>query len=264
MDILRQTLAPISDMAWEELNQQARRALKNFLSARSFVEVEGPYGWAHGAIPTGRLAIAEELVVEGVRYGHRVSQPLVEARAGFTLNRWELDNISRGLETPDLSTMEEAARAIATFEERAIYCGLAEGEIPGLQASSEHKAMVFGDSPEEVLAAVTRGIALFHERGVGGPYSLIVGPERWRALAVYVSGYPVNRHLERIIGGSIILSPCVEQCVLVSERGGDFRLTLGQDVSIGYEGHRNDEIDLYFTESFAFQVFDPAAVLLFE
>ncbi len=264
MDILRQALAPISDTAWEELNQQARRVLRSLLSARSFVEVQGPHGWSYGAIPTGRLAISEQLVVEGVRYGHRVSQPLVEARAGFTLSRWELDNISRGLETPDLSTMEEAAMAIAAFEERAVYRGLAEGEIPGLQASSEYKAQAFGESAEEALAAVTRGVALFHERGVGGPYSLVVGPERWRTLAVHVSGYPLTRHLERRIGGSIILSPCVEQCVLVSERGGDFRLTLGQDVSIGYEGHRNDEVDLYFTESFAFQVFDPAAVLLFQ
>jgi len=37
---------------------------------------------------------------------------------------------------------------------------------------------------------------------------------------------------------------------------------LGQDLSIGYESHNNKTVQLYFTESFTFQVIDPAAVLV--
>ncbi len=72
----------------------------------------------------------------------------------------------------------------------------------------------------------------------------------------------MRKQLESMLGGNIIMAPYVKDAYLVSERGGDFRLVVGQDLSIGYESHNNKTVQLYFTESFTFQVIDPAAVLV--
>ena len=44
-------------------------------------------------------------------------------------------------------------------------------------------------------------------------------------------------------------------------RGGDFQLTVGQDLSIGYVVHDRDTIELYLAESFTFRVLQGAAAV---
>lgn len=53
----------------------------------------------------------------------------------------------------------------------------------------------------------------------------------------------------------------LEGGAVLSVRGGDFVLTVGQDLSIGYKLHEAREIELFFTESFTFQVLEPAAAV---
>ena len=50
---------------------------------------------------------------------------------------------------------------------------------------------------------------------------------------------------------------------MISQRGGDLELILGEDLAIGYESYNADEVKLFFTESFTFRVREPAAVLNF-
>ena len=47
--------------------------------------------------------------------------------------------------------------------------------------------------------------------------------------------------------------------MLLSTRGGDYELRLGQDVSIGYLSHDADSVQLYFTESFTFAAYTTEA-----
>ncbi len=49
--------------------------------------------------------------------------------------------------------------------------------------------------------------------------------------------------------------------VLLSVRRGDFALTVGQDLSIGYAFHEKHKVELYLTESFTFRVLEPAAAV---
>jgi uncharacterized linocin/CFP29 family protein len=67
-------------------------------------------------------------------------------------------------------------------------------------------------------------------------------------------GYPIREHLARILGddGQIVWAPAITGGVLLSTRGGDYELHLGQDVSIGYLEHDATTIRLYFQESFTF------------
>ncbi len=261
MDILRKSMAPISDKAWEEINDTAVDVLTSVLSGRKFLDVEGPKGWDFSALSTGRINVPANQKGT-VKYGIHQVMPLVEARIPFELNIWELDNVARGAEDIDLDALEDAAREVAKFEEKAIYEGFKAGSIAGLKNSSDYDTFPFPEAAEDILDVVSMGVSKMKTASVEGPYSLVLSTERWQKVNSFIRGYPLRRQLENLLGGSIIMAPYVKESYLVSERGGDFRLVLGQDLSIGYESHNNKTVQLYFTESFTFQVIDPAAVLV--
>lgn len=49
--------------------------------------------------------------------------------------------------------------------------------------------------------------------------------------------------------------------MVLSQRGGDFTLSVGQDLSIGYLDHDADTVNLYLEESFTFQTEEPDAAI---
>lgn len=264
MDILRKSLAPISEAAWAEINETAIDVISNQLSGRKFIDIDGPHGWDYAAVSDGRLDIKKDGPEGAVRYGIFNVRPLVESRMSFKLNIWELDNISRGAEDANLDALEDAARKMAEFEEKAIFEGFDEAGIVGLKKASEHKSLTFPEKPEGILNLVARGIGEFTKASIQGPYNLVLGTEKWEELMSFVKGYPLFSHIERMMGGKIIISPNITEGFLVSARGGDFKLTLGQDVSIGYESYDDKEVQLFFTESFTFRVIEPKAVIVLQ
>ena len=52
----------------------------------------------------------------------------------------------------------------------------------------------------------------------------------------------------------IIWAPAIDGAFLLSTRGGDYELHLGQDLSIGYLSHDATSVQLYFQESLTFLV----------
>ena len=63
-------------------------------------------------------------------------------------------------------------------------------------------------------------------------------------------GYPILGHLARLLhDGEIIWAPGLDGALLVSTRGGDYELHIGQDLSIGYLSHDAEHIQLYLQES---------------
>jgi uncharacterized linocin/CFP29 family protein len=265
MDILKRSIAPISDEAWREIDDQARKTLHTLLSARKVVDVEGPRGWDYAGVPVGRLdmpAQSERKQRGGIEYGiHRV-QPLVETRSYFDLEIWELDNVVRGAGDIDFSSLDEAAREAARFEEEAVYHGFSPSGIGGLREISPHRPIAIEKERDDLLESVSRGIARLLAFSVEGPYALVVSPGLWQQLAGYVQGYPLRKHLEDLLAGPVIIGPFVEEAYLVSMRGGDVSLVLGQDLSIGYLSHDSRTVHLFFTESFTLRVLDPSVVVV--
>ena len=68
-------------------------------------------------------------------------------------------------------------------------------------------------------------------------------------------------HVRRLLDGPIVWTPALEGAAVVSLRGGDFELTVGQDLSIGYLEHDARRVRLYVQESFAFRVLSPQAAV---
>lgn len=264
MNVLKRSLAPLSDEAWQEIDDTAREVLINHLSARKFVDVSGPHGWSYGAVPLGRLDVPAGQTNKDVQYGVYNMLPLTEIRVPFKLNIWEIDNLVRGAQDVDLAPLEDAAAKTAKFEEQAIYYGFKKGQIKGLKEISENQPIAGPKDAKEALALITQGVRVLENAAIEGPYTLIVNPKKWQEISSYSGGYPIRRQLGDILGGKILASQQVEGLFLVSQRGGDFKLTLGVDLSIGYHSHDHKTVELFLTESFTFQVFEPRAVVVFE
>jgi uncharacterized linocin/CFP29 family protein len=108
-----------------------------------------------------------------------------------------------------------------------------------------------------VVAKAVSGLRL---AGVGGPYSLLLSADAYTAVSETTEhGYPILEHLRRLLDGDIVWAPAIDGALLLSGRGGDYELRLGQDVSIGYLSHDADRVQLYFTESFTFSVYTTEA-----
>ena len=263
MNILKKNIAPITDQAWKEINEQAGRIFKIYLSGRQFLDIDGPNGMDMGAVSTGHLIIPGNQKKEGINWGIREVMPLLEIRKPFELDIMEIDNINRGALDADIEPMEDAAKEIALFEEKVIYEGFGEANIKGLEKSSSAKATLLPDDPAEFLAIISEELGKFMKEGVEGPYSLILSEDKMKVLNSISKGYPVEKQLRKMINGKIITQFANDKSYLLSERGGDYELVLGQDMSIGYDAHDTRKVKLYFTESFTVRVLSPEAIKVF-
>ncbi len=260
MSILRRELAPISAEAWSEIDEMARQKLELDLAGRKLVDIEGPFGWEHGVVDLGRLDLDTKKGKDGSLWGLRKVLPLVEIRVPFKLNLMELDGSTRGAKDIDLDAVSEAAEKVAQFEDGAIFSGLSPAGIEGMLGSSSHKPIAVraaGDYPGALVEAIEK----LRDSGINEPYALVLGTEAYKELNRATNdGYPIRRQIERqILDGPIIHAPSLDGAAVTSTRGGDYVLTLGQDLSIGYASHDKDEVELYVTESFTFRVLEPAA-----
>lgn len=74
-------------------------------------------------------------------------------------------------------------------------------------------------------------------------------------------GYPILEHIRRLVDDEIVWAPAIEGAFILSTRGGDFALHLGQDMSIGYSSHTGTSVRLYLQESFTFLFFTSEAAV---
>jgi uncharacterized linocin/CFP29 family protein len=262
-DHLRRPQAPISDGAWEAIDQEAARTLRHFLAARPLVDFNGPQGWGHSAVSTGRVDAVADGPVSGVAAAVRRVQPVVELRTPFTLDRAELDAVDRGAANPDLSPLTDACRRAAEAEDKAVFYGFAQAGVTGIVAASPHTALPIADDYNDYPSTVAKAVALMRAAGIGGPYGIALGPRCYTGVIETTEhgGYPVLEHIRLILGGPIVWAPAVDGAVVVSLRGGDYVLDVGQDFAIGYSGHDDAAVHLYLEESFAVRVVEERAAV---
>lgn len=262
MSHLHREVAPISDAAWNEIEKEAGRTLRTFLTARQIVDFSGPHGWDYSGDNIGRL---ERVAgpVEGVEAGLRVVQPLVELRHPFSISRADLEDIDRGRPDANLGAVAEAAKRAALAEDHIVFNGFKDAHILGVAEASPHPAIEIGDNYVEYPRLVARAVALLREGGVDGPYAAILGPRCWTGVieSSEYGGYPVLEHLRLILGGPVVWGPAVDGAIVLSTRGDDFELTCGQDMSIGYLSHDADSVRLFLEESIGFRVLTPEAAV---
>ncbi len=144
-----------------------------------------------------------------------------------------------------------------------IFHGDAADGVEGIAAASPHDVVTIGDDYAHYPGYVANAVELLRVAGVGGPYAIALGPEPYTGVTETTDhgGYPVFEHLRQILGGSVLWAPAVDGAVVVSERGGDYQLTVGQDFSIGYSTADAESVELYLEESLAFTINTPEAAV---
>jgi uncharacterized linocin/CFP29 family protein len=257
MDYLKRAHAPITADAWEIIEEEARSALKNTLTGRKFVDTVGPKGWDLSAVALGRVEIEADN-----SYGIRKVLPVVELRIPFLLDIQELDNLSRGAKDLHLDSLHQAVREAARFEDSAILKGFSPGTISGLEEASELEPLEMQLEAQPFLDGAARAILELQRSFAEGPYALVIDSESFRFLASSQSGYPLLRRVTNLLGGPVLPTDVLQESgFLVSTRGGDFELTLGQDFSIGYDHHDIHKIRFILCETFTFRVLAPNALV---
>ncbi len=252
MNNLHRELAPISDAAWTQIEEEASRTLKRYLAGRRVVDLQGPGGVALAAVGTGHL---QDIAApgDGILARQREVKALVELRVPFELERRMIDDVERGAKDSDWQPAKDAARRIAFAEDGAIFEGYAAGGIEGIRQGTSNPLMTLPADVRNYPDAIAQALNQLRLVGVDGPYSVLLSADAYTALAEARDyGDPVLEHVRRLIDGEIIWAPAIAGAFVVTTRGGDFDLYVGQDLSIGYASHTDTAVRLYLQETFTF------------
>ncbi len=252
MNNLHRELAPISDAAWSDIEEETSRTLKRYLAARRVVDVQGPGGVALPAVGTGHLrtikASGDDILAR-----QREVKALVELRVPFDLDRQQIDDVERGAEDSDWQPAKDAARKIAFAEDRAVFDGYAAAGIQGIRQGTSNPLMTLPADVTDYPDAIAQALSQLRLVGVNGPYSVLLSADAYTALSETSDhGYPVLEHIKRLMDGEIIWAPAIAGAFVLTTRGGDFGLHIGQDISIGYLSHTDTAVRLYLQETFTF------------
>ena len=161
MNNLHRELAPVSDAAWAQIEQEVARTFRRNLAGRRVVDVKvAESGRECSAIGTGHLK-ALKAPQEGVIARQRIVMPLVELRVPFDLSREAVDDVERGADDSDWQPAKDAAEQLAYAEDRAIFLGYAAAGIRGVREGTSNpvltlpaKAMEYPDAVAAATPAV--------------------------------------------------------------------------------------------------------------
>src|SRR5271154_6680924 len=252
MNNLHRELAPISDGAWDQIEEEAQRTLKRYLAGRRVVDVKGPGGTMLSAVGTGHLSNLEAPGA-GIIARQRVVKPMVELRVPFKLARQQIDDVERGANDSDWQPLKDAAKRIAFAEDRAVFEGYAAAGIKGIRQGTSNPIRKLPADVVHYPDVIAEALSQLRLVGVNGPYSVVMGADAYTALSEASDhGYPVIQHIQRLVNEEIIFAPAIAGAFILTTRGGDFELHLGQDVSIGYLRHNDRSVTLYLQESMTF------------
>lgn len=268
-DHLLRGYAPIPTTAWQAIDAEARERLTPLLAARRLTDWSGPHGWQEDRLSIGRVADIDGPAggpsAADVRTVQRRVLAYAEIKIPFTVSRREVEDIQRGAGDADLDDLDRAVHVAAIMENRAVFHGWTAADITGMADYSAYPPVGLGDDCATYPTVVAQAVDRMRERGIGGPYALAISPERYTRIVETTEhgGYLLLDHLIRVLsGGEVVWAPGLEGALVLSQRGGDFQLAVGQDWSIGYTAHDAETLQLYLEESFTFWPTERDAILV--
>jgi uncharacterized linocin/CFP29 family protein len=171
--------------------------------------------------------------------------------------------VERGAEDSDWQPAKDAAQKIAFAEDGAIFDGYAAAGIGGIRQGSSNPVMTLPVDVRDYPDVISQALSQLRLVGVNGPYSVLLGADVYTALAETRDyGYPVLEHVKRLVNDQIIWAPAIAGAFVLTTRGGDFDLDIGQDVSIGYSSHSDTAVRLYLQETFTFRLLTAEAAVV--
>jgi uncharacterized linocin/CFP29 family protein len=142
---------------------------------------------------------------------------------------------------------------LAFAEDRAIFDGCAAAGIGGIREGTSNPIMTLPADIRAYPDAIAQALSQLRLAGVNGPYSVLLSADAYTGLSETSDhGYPVMDHIKRQLDGDIVWAPAITGAFVLTTRGGDFGLYIGEDVSIGYLSHNDKSVRLYLEETFTF------------
>jgi uncharacterized linocin/CFP29 family protein len=260
MDYFNREQAQLPEALWTAIDEAAAKAARELLTARRFLDVEGPFGVGLTAIEAGNDEFRQAQPSSAdVVISRTVPVPML--RHGFQLSiRRVAAHVENG-QAINLSPVQEAAEAVANSEERMVYFGQPEFGLPGLLTAEGRQQVEGGDwsaldrALQDGLAAATK----LDAGGFRGPYSLVLAPAPYNALFRLYPGTDVLQleHLRRLCTGGIYKAT-IEGGLMVDPRAGV--LMVGQDLRSGFVCRDGMHYQLYVSESIVLRIDEPRAI----
>jgi uncharacterized linocin/CFP29 family protein len=239
--------APLTDKEWEQLDKVVVETARQFLVGRRFIELTGPLG--SGA----------EVVPMGTGKG-RTMVSLEPIEQDFTLFWQDIAANRKNGMSLDLGAAAQASMACAQAEDNMIFDALFEAGGPKVDLGN-------WDEQGTAFANVNAAIQALVEKGLFGPYAVIVSPALYAKTQRYGKGMRLESKLiADVAKGGLLQSPVLdaEQGLVVSLGAFNFDLVVGQDLTTAYMG--NEALDHLFRviETLALRIKRPESICTLE
>src|SRR5437764_11211393 len=147
MDTLNRDQAPFPGEVWQMIDEAAAGAARDRLTARRFLELEGPFGAGLTAIEVGNDDYCRQPGPDeaGAVMGRAIPLPML--RKSFRLSIRRVSAYVQNGQPLDLSPAQDAAEAVANREEEMIYSGQPAMGLTGLLTIEGHQQVPAANGP---------------------------------------------------------------------------------------------------------------------
>ena len=169
MNNLHRELAPISDEAWGEIEQETTRTLKRYLAGRRVVDVTGPGG--HGNVGGRHRAPRPDRPADAPACRPGSARCCRSWNCGCR-SRWAASRSTTwraGREDSDWQPAKDAARQIAFAEDQAIFAGYAAAGIGGIAPGASNPPLILPAEVADYPMAFAQAAGQLRAAGVDGP-----------------------------------------------------------------------------------------------
>jgi uncharacterized linocin/CFP29 family protein len=261
MDSLNRDQAPFPAEIWQMIDAAAASAARDQLTARRFLDLEGPFGVGLTAIEVGNDDYCRQPGPDeaGAVMGRAIPLPML--RKSFRLSIRRVAAYVQNGQPLDLSPAQDAAEAVANREEEMIYSGQPAFGLAGMLTAEGRQNVSATDwtAPDHALQDVLAGATRLDDSGYRGPYALALSPVLYNNLFRLYPGSDVMalEHLRRLCTAGIYKA-AIPGGVLADTRVGV--LILGQDLQAGYSNQDGVHYHLYVSESIVLRIDEPKAI----
>ncbi len=261
MGYLNREAAPFDAALWDAIDSEAVKAARDRLTARRFLEVDGPYGVGLTAIEVGTDGYCRQPTPSeaGAVVGRAISVPMLRREFALSIRRVQ-GHLAMG-QPLSLIPVSDAAEAVARREEEFIYYGQEEFGLSGLLTAQGRHELVHGNwmQVDQALGDVLNAVNELDASGFHGPYALALSPGLYNELFRRYEGTDMLQleHLGRLCQLGVFKAE-IDGGVVVDPRVG--RIVVGQDLAAGYADQDGIHYRLHLTESVVLMVEEPEAI----
>lgn len=239
--------SPLTDGEWKVIDEAVNGTARVALVGRRFLALAGPLGAGMTSVPVERahrgatalVSLAGESAGEPVGGAERRELPVPVLSCDFRLEWRDLELVRRRELPLDAGRAATAALEVARAEDRLVFFGNAELDIPGLLNVPGRAQVAKGDweQPGHGYRAVLAGVEKLMANGYPGPFTLVLGPAAFAHLNRVLEGTPLLEldRVEKLVGGEVLVSPLLDsRALLMWSRPEVADLVVGQDMVTAY------------------------------